>query len=338
MASEGNKASGGEGRENLAQDLRRVALGSGSHVYEVVEGWGKLPESVQYGYTHGVVVDSQGHVIVHNQSKDAVIFFDPEGKFVKSWGPEFQEGAHGMFLSQENGVEYLYLADYARHVVVKTTLDGKVVWTLGAPPLPNVYKEEPDYQPTNVAVAPNGDFYVADGYGQTAPGERAEKGGWVHQYNSEAEYVRSWGGPGDEPGRLNGPHGIWVDTRRSTPVVVVADRSNHRLQIFSLEGKHLEFVYDELRFPCHFDQPGDDLLIADLYGRVTIFDKNNRLLTHLGDNPRIWERPDWPDIPHQDRVVGKFISPHAACWDSEGNIYVVEWIPDGRVTKLRRLR
>jgi hypothetical protein len=302
-------------------------LGSGSHSFEVVPGWGRLPDGVSYGYTHGVVVDSQQRVLIHNQSKDAIVVFDNAGKFVKSWGEEFKAGAHGMFLSREGRQEYLYLTDYVRHIVAKTTLDGEVVWTIGYPEQAGVYQSAEQYRPTNVAVAPNGDFYVADGYGQS----------WVHQYDSKAKYIRSWGGKGSEPGQLNCPHGIWVDTRGPAPVVMVADRTNQRLQTFTLDGKPIGLITEELRRPCHFDQAGDELYIPDLYGRVTIFDRQNKLITHLGDNPEVWKIKGWPNLPHADRQPGKFISPHAACVDARGDLYVVEWIPDGRVTKLRRL-
>ena len=305
----------------------RIVLGSGAHTYEVEPDWGRLPDSVHYGYTHGVVVDAQHRILVHNQSRDAMVIFDHQGKFVKSWGQEFEKGAHGMLLNREGGTEFLYLSDYARHIVVKTTLDGEVVWTLGYPKDAGVYESEEKYKPTNVAVAANGDVYVADGYGLS----------WVHQYNAKAEYIRSWGGKGTEPGKLDCPHGIFVDTRGAEPVLLVADRGNARLQKFTLDGKHAGFVTEELRRPCHFDRRGDELYIPDLHGRVTIFDRENRLITHLGDNPDVWKRKGWPNIPHDDRVAGKFISPHAACVDAEGNIYVVEWISDGRVTRLRRV-
>lgn len=303
-----------------------MTLGGRSHVYEIVEGWGRLPEGVRFGYTHGVVVDSQDRVYVHNQSKDAVIIFDRDGNFLKSWGQEFAEGAHGMFLNREGDAEYLYLADYKRHIVVKTTLDGDIIWTLSAPDLPTVYGKPELYKPTDVAVAPNGDFYVCDGYGQS----------WIHHYNASAQWIQSWGGLGSEPGKLNCPHGIWVDTRRPTPVLLVADRGNFRIQIFSLDGKHLGFVTEELRYPCCFYQVGDELYIPDLHGRVTIFDNRNKLITHLGDYPEVWKRSDWPNIVHADRHLGKFVSPHAVCVDSHRDVYVVEWISDGRLTKLRR--
>lgn len=305
-----------------------MRLGSGSHVYEWVEGWGKLPDGIKYGYTHGVVTDSKDRVYIHNRSKDAVIVFDREGKFLNSWGAEFAGGAHGMFLSNEGGTEYLYLADPDRHIVVKTTLDGKTVYTLGVPELPNVYPTPDKYKPTDTAVAPNGDVYVCDGYGQS----------WVHQYDKNAKYIRSWGGKGKEAGQLDCPHGIWIDTRKSTPRVYVADRSNNRLQIFSLDGKHLAFVSGDFRLPCCFFQFKDEQVIPDLHSRVTIIDKDDKLIAHLGDNEGGWKKPGWPNIAKEEIKVGLFSSPHAACVDSRGDIYVVEWISDGRVTKLAKVK
>lgn len=311
----------------LLLGAKSVTLGSGAHTYEFVPDWGQLPNGVKYGYTHGVLIDSQQRVIIHNRSKDSIVIFDDKGKFVKSWGAEFEQGAHGAQLRKEGSQEFLYLADPERHLVVKTTLDGEVVWRLGYPKECGVYDTEDKYKPTNVAFSPNGDFYAADGYGLS----------WIHQYNLKGEYLRSWGGKGSEPGRTNCPHGIWLDTRGHESRLVVADRSNRRLQYFSLTGDHLGFVTDELRQPCHFDQFNDELYIPDLHGRVTIFDKNNKLITHLGDNVDIWKSKGWPNIPHEMRETGKFVSPHAACVDAKGNIYVVEWISDGRVTKLRRV-
>ncbi|MBI5094973.1 MAG: twin-arginine translocation signal domain-containing protein [Candidatus Hydrogenedentes bacterium] len=307
--------------------MKSKVLGTGAHTYELVENWGKLPESKKFGYTHGVQEDSQGRIYIHNQSPDSVAIFDPDGKFIKSWGPQYAAGAHGFQLRKEDGVEYFYLAATSQHIVAKTTLDGEVVWTLNYPKEAGVYEAPEKFVPTNVAFGPNGDFYVADGYGQA----------YIHQYNKKAEYIRTWGGNGSEPGKMKCPHGIWLDTRGKEPLLVVADRANIRLQYFTLDGKHVSFVTDELRYPCHFDQRGTDLLIPDLHGRVTIFDKDNKLITHLGDTPGVEKKEGYPNLPHEQRIPGQFISPHAATWDHAGNIYVVEWVSDGRVTKLRRV-
>jgi DNA-binding beta-propeller fold protein YncE len=305
-----------------------MILGSGSHTYEWLEDWAKIPEGIQLGYTHGVVVDAADNVYVHNQSRDAVIKLDREGAYLASWGEEFASGAHGMFLNREGKGEFLYLADYARHIVAKTTLDGRVLWTIGVPDRPDIYSSSDSYKPTDVAVAPNGDFYVFDGYGQS----------WIHQYGPNGALIRSWGGTGKEPGQLDCPHGGWVDTRGAQPELLVADRGNNRIQIFTLDGEHKRFVTEELRMPCCFYQFQDEIYVPDLFARVTVLGRDNRLITHLGDNPGIWETQGWPNIPHEMRQAGKFSSPHACCVDSRGDLYVVEWVSDGRITKLRRAR
>lgn len=304
-----------------------MQIGSGDHTYEWLGNWAKLPAGVQFGYTHGVEIDGQGRVIVHNRSRDAVIFFDPDGHYLSSWGAEFEQGAHGLYLSRENGDEYLYLSDDQRHLVVKATLDGETVWTLGVPDREDLYENAEQFRPTDVAVAPNGEFYVFDGYGLS----------YIHRYSANAEYIDTFGGKGSEPGQVACPHGGWVDTRGDEPVLLVADRSNRRIQLFDLAGGHLGFVTDALRLPCCFYQHGSEIVIPDLHARVTILGADNKLVCHLGDQPGAWEQQGWPNVPHDQRRAGLFNSPHAAAVDADGNIYVVEWIADGRVTKLAKV-
>ena len=316
-----------------AQDkagTRPPVLGDGAHTYECLHDWGELPAGIKYGNTHGVCQDSQGRIYIKHtvgagsEKDDAIVVFDERGKFIKSWGAEFKGGAHGLHLNREGGEEFLYLADPQRHLMKKTTLDGKEIFTLRFPEESGFYNNEGEYHPTNVATAPNGDFYVADGYGKS----------WIHQYTKDAKYVRSFGGPGKERGQTLCSHGLMVDTRGPEPVLVVADRSNRRLQIFSLEGRHLRFVTEELRAPCHFHQRGGELLIPDLESRVTIFDANNKLIAHLGDGGHYKELRA---KPREAFTPGKFVAPHSANWDHDGNIFVVEWVEVGRVTKLRRV-
>ncbi len=307
-----------------------VVLGAGEHQYEAIHDWGELPSHLKYGNTHGVCEDSQGRIIVKHtvgagsEKDDAIVMFDAKGKFVRSWGAEFKGGAHGLHLNREGGEEFLYLADPSRHLMVKTTLEGREVFTLKYPEESGLYNSGEEYHPTNVATAPNGDFYVADGYGKS----------WIHQYNAQAKYIRSFGGPGKERGQTQCSHGLMVDTRGQEPVLVVADRSNRRLQYFSLDGRHLRFVTQELRAPCHFHQRGGVLLIPDLESRVTLFDASDKLLVHLGDGGHYGELRA---KPRDAFIPGKFVAPHSACFDHAGNIFVVEWVEVGRVTKLRKV-
>ena len=313
-------------------------VGDGEFKYEVLHDWGELPHNIKYGNTHGVCEDSQGHIYIHHtvhatsDSADTIVVFDPKGKFVRSWGKQYKLGAHGLHIRKEGKDEFLYLCDQLHGIVTKRTLKGEEVWTLGYPTESKPYEKGPgkpglNYRPTNVAIAPNGDVYVADGYGSF----------YIHQYNSKAELIRTFGGQGKEPGQLNMPHGLMVDTRESTPVLLVADRANRRIQRFTLEGKHIDFV-DGTLLPCHFHEQKGVVVVPDLFARVTLMDQNNKVVAHLGDGA--YSQQDWGKLRTQERdkfTAGKFVAPHSAIFDHAGNIFVVEWVEVGRVTKLRKL-
>ncbi len=317
----------------IAQDkagAKAPILGSGAHQYEAIHDWGALPADIAYGNTHGVAEDSQGRIYikhtVHKTSMkaDAVVVFDAEGKFITSWGAEFRGGAHGMHIVKEGKDEFFYLCDTGRKKVVKTTLEGKVVWERGCPSETGGYKSPTEYVPTNVATAPDGTVFVADGYGRN----------YIHIYKPDGTYVKTFGGSGKTPGHTSTPHGLMVDTRGPKPLLAVADRNNRRIQYFTLEGEHAGFVTEELRAPCHFHLHGTDLLIPDLEARVTIFNKENKLITHLGDGGH------YNGIRDKARSAfspGKFVAPHGGIFDRQGNIFIVEWVEVGRVTKLRKL-
>jgi hypothetical protein len=321
---------------------RRPVLGTGANKYEAIHDWGELPARIRWGNTHGVVEDSQHNIYVHHtvhatsESADSMVVFDSKGKFVRSWGKEFKGVAHGLHIRKEGRDEFLYLTVNAANprqtpppamqaVVIKATPKGEIVWKIQGPPDIEAYKPGADgapkrYNPTNVAIAPNGDIYVGDGYGSY----------YVNQYNSKAEYIRTFGGKGAEPGQLAEPHGLWVDARGAAPV---ADRRNNRLQRFTLDGKHIDFL-PGFRLPCHFDERKGLVVVPDLHGRVTLMDAGNQILEHLGDS----NAPEWNNPlrvqPRDAFIPGQFICPHGACFDHDGNIFVVEWVEVGRVTKL----
>ncbi len=317
---------------------KRPVLGTGDHTYEVTHDWGQLPADIQYGNTHGVCEDSQGRIYVHHtvfatsEKPDSMVIFDGDGNFIKSWGKDFKGGAHGLTIHREGTNEFLYLCDTKRALVVKTTLDGEEVFTIGYPKEAEPYsKPGPDgkpikYSPTNLAVAPNGDFYVADGYGSS----------YINQYNSQGHYIRTFGGPGKEAGQLLCPHGIMVDTRGPEPVLTVADRTNQRLQRFTLNGKHIDFMYGTPA-PCHFSvHKNGDIVLPDLFARVTLLDRHNQLITQLGDDSYS-NYMETRKLTRDHFTPGRFVCPHGACFDHAGNIYVVEWVEVGRVSKLQKV-
>ncbi len=311
-------------------------VGEGEYRYECVHNWGELPSSISWQTTHGVAVDAAGLVYVTHQGygkdvMDTVVVFDPRGKFVRSFGKQWHTGGHGIDVRKEGGEEFLYLSHMTpKGPVVKTTLKGEVVWKKETPPEPGVYDDKAVFKPTNVAFAPDGGFYVADGYGSN----------YVHQYDKDAKYVRTWGGTGQEDGKMRTPHGIWLDDRPGRkPSVVVADRANARLQYFTLDGKFLEVVKG-LLFPAHFDVRGDVLLVPDLYARLTLFGKDNKVLAQLGDDAE-WRKKVLDGFKVRGKpeewLPGKFVHPHDACFDADGNILVAEWVQTGRISLLRKV-
>jgi DNA-binding beta-propeller fold protein YncE len=308
---------------------KKPLVGSGEHTYEAVHDWLMPPSQIQWGDTHGVAQDARGRIYVahtvhpSSPSGDAIVVFDKDGKFLTSWGARFRGGAHGIDLRKEGKEEFLYHCDMKNRLVVKTTLDGSVVWEKGAPAEAGVYKEGARFVPTNVAFGPNGDFYVADGYGSH----------WVHQYSIRGEYLRTFGGKGTEPGKFQTPHGIWVDTRRKEPALVVTDRENHRLQWLTFDGKHIETAADGMRRPCNFDVRGDLAVVPDISSVVTLLDRDNKVVAQLGDgHPSKLRR-----APRGEWLPGKFIHPHDALFLQNGDILVAEWVPIGRITLLRKV-
>ena len=216
-----------------------VIIGSGEHRYECHHGWGEVPAHIKWYETHGIAVDSEGLVYVTHRAgadkpknpedaQDTVVVFDASGKFVHSFGKEYHGGGHGIDVRVDDGQEYLYLCQmFPVNLVVKTDLKGNVIWIKDRTSLAgsHVY-DAPDakFSPTNVAFAPDGGLYLGDGYGSN----------YVHQYNANGDWVRTWGGTGTEPGKMRTPHGLWWDNRPGREAsLVVADRANNRLQYFS---------------------------------------------------------------------------------------------------------
>lgn len=326
--------------EARSQTEAPIILGMGNHKYEWVRGWGKLPEGMKFGSTHGgVVVDLKNQVYFSTDSDAAIVVFDENGKYVRSIGKEWKpdkdgNGTHDMQLNREGRQEFIYLVSLFRNEFAKITTSGEIVWVKGYPEQSGIYKDKTQFKPTGITVAPNGDFYVTDGYGAN----------YVHRYNAKGEYLSSWGGKSTaakEDGKFSTPHKIIIDRRGGAPTVLVTDRANHRLQWFSLEGKHIKTVdgteNDFLRLPSVLSIRGTDVAIGDLKGRVTIIDKDNKLVTHLGDSGND-KKQATNRIPPDQWVDGEFIAAHGISWDNKGNLYVAEWNLSGRVVKLKRVK
>lgn len=321
----------------IGEDADPVVLGTEAIRFEWDSDWPTLPEGTEMGSTHGqVAVDSQGLIYVTTDTDRAMRVFDAEGRLVREFGAELKGGLHGLAFThgKEHG-EILLVAHTGLHQVLMMTLEGEVLKRLGPPRSADpgapaaegpLYAEERLYKPTGVAVAPDGGFYVGDGYGAS----------FVHRYDRDGNHVRSFGGLGTEPGRMRVPHDLWIDTRNVPAVLVVADRENHRLQTFDLKENRLLKVIDGLLQPTALGQWGDYLVVPELQGRVTLLDREYAVVARLGENPDSSLRGAFK-VPRERWRDGEFTAPHGAAFDAEGNLYVSDWNHLGRVSRLRRI-
>lgn len=303
-------------------------MGSGEFLYEVAEGWGKLPDGWSYREVAAVGVDRKDQVYVFSRGAHPMIIFDSEGNFLRSWGEGVFKRPHGVTMGPDDTI---FLTDDGDHTVRKCTLDGKVLLTLGIPGKPAPFQSgEPFNRCTHVAFSPKGEIYVSDGYGNSR----------VHKYTPAGKLMLSWGEPGSDPGQFNIVHNICAD---KNGYVYVADRENHRIQVFDPNGK-FETQWHNMHRPCalymdtgpiplcYLGELGPGLPvnkdIPNLGPRLSILDMEGKVLVRLGDI-RGGEGP------------GQFIAPHGIALDSKGNLYVgeVSWTIMGqRLDPPRELR
>lgn len=328
-----------------------LIIGAGAHRYEVLHDWAKLPDKYSWQTTHNVAVDAEGLLYVIHEGREnlkdhpSIFVFDAKGRFVRAFGAQFQGGGHGLEVITEGNQQFLYVTGYQQlKNFAKLTLQGEVVWEKRAPMDSGLYPKGEDtapkkrwgrdaFMPTNYAFLPDGGFFLADGYGSYR----------VHRYDKTGKWLSMFGAAGKKDGEFNTPHGIALDNRPGrTPSVVVCDRANARLQWFSLDGKHLKTLGGFI-LPANIDIHGDVMLVPDLSARVTLLDRDNNVIAHLGEDPE-WRKSvlqDGMKLRRDEKgtgwVSGKFLHPHDACFDAAGNIFVAEWVHTGRITKLRKL-
>ena len=253
-----------------------ATVGSGDFIYEVVDDWAKTPEGWAIGQAEPAC-DSQDRVYVFNRSDHPLMVFDRDGNFQGEWGREYLTDAHGIYIS---GEDHVYLPVRESHAIVKCTLDGKPLMTMGvwdapsdtggARPDGTMWKAAgPFNRCTDIALAPNGDLFVSDGYANSR----------VHKFSPDGRLLHSWGRPGKRgPGEFHIPHGIWVhwDGR-----VMVCDRENNRIQLFTGDGEYLG-MWTDLARPCDIFVDHDGIAyVVELDAFMTVLNMDGEVLAKV---------------------------------------------------------
>ncbi len=304
------------------ESFKDLIIGHNSHQYKIDMNWGALNAKLYpVNDCHEMVQDSKGRIILlTNHTKNNVIIYDKSGKLIEVWGTNFP-GAHGLTLNVENGEDFLYISDNNRHEVIKTTIDGKVVLVLPYPKETEQYQKPEQYIPTETAVTPNGDIYVADGYGSQ----------YILHYNSKGELKNIFGGRGEGDEFFDNAHGICYDDRdKNNPCLLITARQRNQLKRFTLDGKLLEVIPLPGAFICRPVIHGEHVYLATIWsgsgsantGFVSILNKKNKLISAPGGSNPIYNNGTLQPM-HQ--TIQIFQHPHDVCVDDDENLYVAQW-------------
>ncbi len=235
--------------------------------YNVSAPWFQLPPNLQSGLPISVSADGKGNIFLLRRLTDTpVVVVDPQGRLIRYWGNrEFGDGAHGIHVDH-NG--FVWVADRIQHAVYKFTAEGELVMSLGKRGVSGDNTSQDLFNgPSDLFVAPNGDIYIADGYQNSR----------IVRFNKDGKFVNIIGGTkGTGPGQIDLPHAVVMDSRGR---VIVADRTNARIQVFNQEGQFLEQWIPGINRPSgmHID-PDDTLWVGDQRGETVVKMKNGILM------------------------------------------------------------
>ena len=220
--------------------------------YQVNARFGLEPNTMPAGWVFGRVSavsgDSQGNVYILHRGEEAdpVLVFDESGKFLRSWGRGMFGRRHGIRVDPDDNV---WVLDYGDHQVFKFTPEGKLLMTLGEKGVPA--EDETHFnRPADMAFTPDGDFYVADGYGNSR----------IAKFSKDGKFLFAWGKRGKSPGEFHIAHSVALGPDGT---VYVADRSNNRIQVFDPNGKFLkQWTHHGATQGISFDRQGRMWILA----------------------------------------------------------------------------
>ena len=276
--------------------------------YESNKNWCIVPTSVDWDEVAGTAIDKEGNVILFARGKTSVIVLNKQGEFIKTIGEKDFLRPHAVRVDSKN---YLWFVDDGDHTVKKYDLDGNKLMTIGIPNSPaELHSGVPFNRCTDVAIDYDTEsIFISDGYGNSN----------VHKFSINGEFIKSWGSPGTDESQFNIVHNIVID---ANGYLYVADRENHRVQIFDQGGAFVDQITNMHR-PCALNIHNDKLYVGELgYGmsvnqnvpnngpRISVYNLNKELLFRWGEG--------FGNNPNQ------LYAPHSIAIDDDGNIYLGE--------------
>jgi hypothetical protein len=299
--------------------------------YQAVADWLKLPPGkTQLGSMHGdIAVSSRDEVYVSVEAKDAGLqVYAADGHFLRNV-PNAPADLHGFVIRRQPDGEFIYGVQLRGQAVVKLALDGTVALTIPASSIPDEFKVRNARSGqlgvllTGVDVGPNGDLYVADGYSSD----------YIHRFDKTGKYLSSFGGK-KEPYNFNTLHKLTIDTRFQPARLIAVDRANNRVVHMSLDGQFLGVVARDLLLPAAVVIDGDNAIIGELTGRITILDKAGNVVTRVGENKD--QGVGSNRMPPEQWKTGLVVAPHGVALNSHGDLFVSEFTMFGRVHRFNK--
>jgi len=277
--------------------------------FEPVPHWCQIPHGISFANdATSVAVDSQDNVYVFNRGPDPIIIFDKKGNFQDKWGKGEFVRPHGIYIDFEDN---LYLVDDDGHFIDKRTKEGKLIFRLGEINKPAPWQSGGMFnRPTDAVVnSKTGDIFISDGYGNSR----------VHKFDNNGKHILSWGESGSDDGKFSLPHNI---TLINNEKIVVADRENFRLQVFSLEGEYLEQWHvhhpmsvrigpDNNIYVGEMGPPPVQEGVKNLGNCILVLSNEGEKITRFGD-----------ELPGSEPQ--QFVAPHGIAIDSDNSVYVAE--------------
>ncbi|WP_435414365.1 6-bladed beta-propeller [Polaribacter aestuariivivens] len=312
-------------------------IGHGDFKYKVHKSWGDLDRAkTPVKNCHEMVMDSKGRLIlVGDNTKNNILIYDKSGKLLDSWGIRYK-GGHGLSLWNDGSEDFLFICDSKGESLIKTTTDGRELMIIGHPSKYGAYEKKDKFKPTESAIGPNGDIYIADGYGSN----------YILQFTKDGEFIRKIGeGRGTGQNQFQTAHGVCIDYRgKGNPTLLITSRAANCFKRFTLDGQFIEQIDLPGAFVCRpvvhnknlyagvcwssetdyveGDQSTHPFKISPKSGFVTILDDKGKVVSNPGGTQPTYKKGKLQRMVQEQPI---FRHCHDVCVDNDENLYVCQW-------------